>query len=726
MELWPDSTLSQNLRVRRWFLVGLVLLPLILTFPARRAYYQGQAWADFRPQTWAEIGGYVTADYEYWEPEFYRPLARILPALEYKLFGTNPVVPRAVFFVAYSATCLLVFLIVEALSGSFLTAAAASLIFTVMPSHVQPVFKMSPNITAVWMCLALLTFWLLGPGYHRKPSWPKVAIAFASYLAGLLSYPNVLLIPVLLLAYELLWGPKHGRSSVKRALLRLHLPLWLMTGMFLALRCYLLSRLSGEADWYLNGVRTLTITKAAEAMICLVYGGIFPLQLSPALITASLLLLYFGFRSNWRFSLFLLIWIVIAPSLSYAHAELWWHRLYLFTFGAAAFIGYILVFCLGGLLDSKRHSEQLSRILSVLDWAIAILIGYWVFELLRMGWADMFLGESLNERLRFVAAAIVAIAVVLRSIVSKNITPRLSKQPLRFISVGLVALIIGTYGAGFVSLLGMNVARSDEMEMIPKAVVKVQPQVPDNTLILVVVGAELLSKLGSSLGQLDDCLRSEYGKNVSSYIFSYWVRMVQYRKIPPQTTVLAFRFDGERAVRDQELAARVLARQRSYLGLSSDVIHAQVLAVPAVAGGVRLTPNVDSMLIDKAELHIEAPMDEVVARVEFGSDGLLVAALELQAHLEGTKATIALDRQHQWQLAGLLDWVSISAVRRDKPVAIRQASLLQTRGLFVDALPQHKPVGASTFLLRSSTQRPFEKVTTFLWADETKRCIAVP
>jgi len=725
MGLWPDSTLSRNLRLRRWFLVGLVLLPLILTFPAIRAYYQAQAWWDFRPQTWDEIGGYVTADYEYWEAEFYRPLARILPALEYKLFGTNPVIPRAVFFAAYAATCLLVFLILEALSGSFLTAAAAALIFAVMPSHVQPVFMMSPNITAVWMCLALLTFWLLGPGYHRKPSWSKVAIAFASYLGGVLSYPHVLLIPVFLLAYELLWGAKRGWSSVKRTMLRIHLPLWLITGMILALRCCILSRLSGEADWYLNEIKTLTITKAAGTMICLFYGGIFPLRLSPALVICGLLLFYFGFRSNWRFSLFLLIWIVIAPALSYAHDAVLWHRLYLFTFGAAALISYVLVFCLGGFLDTKQHSERLSRILFVLDWTAAISIGYWVFELLRMGWADMFHGESLSVHLRFVAAPIAAIAIILRSIVSKNLTPRFSRRPLRFISAGLVVMIIGAYVAGFVNLLGMNVARSDEMEMIPRAIVKVQPQVPDNTLIFIVIGDELLSKLGDSLGQLDDCLRSEYGKNVSSYIFSDWVKMAQYQKIPQHTTVLAFRFDGERAVRDQELAARILARQRSYLGLSSDVIHAQVLALAAVAGDVRLTPYVDSMLIDKAQLYTEVPMEHVIARFEFAADGLPVA-LELPARAEGTKVTVALDHQHRWQLAGLLDWVSISAASQGKTVAIRKARLLQTRGLISEALPQDKPPGATTVLLGSSTHRPFEKVTTFFWADETERCIAIP
>jgi len=695
MQLWSDNILSPSQNVRRWFIVGLVLLPLAMTASGIRADYVGDAWKFARPDAWRGLKGYLTT--ERTVPGIYRPLGDLAVITEYRLFGTNPVVPRAVRFAIYSATCLLVFLILEALSQSFLIGAVSALIFTVMPSHVPSAFQIGQTVTVTAVFFSLLAFWLAGPAYHRKPSRLKVLLACVAYIAGLLSYEFSVFTPLFLFVFELFWGLKDGWAAIKRHIVKAHLWLWVITIIFGCLKIYQLSRLTG---WSYGDLSGLTAAAVMKRFIPLFYGTTCPLQLSPALSVAALVLLAVSLKSDWRLGLFLVIWVIVAPALSYPQELVYCYRVYLASFGTAGLLGYLTVSCLGAALDAERRSSRASVLVSFLDWVVVISISYWVFELFRASWVEFFSQQPVINHPRFWVASITAIALLCRCAISKSVLPKVSRVPLKALSVGLIVLIVGFYAGGFLKVMAASVAESDDAAKLPEAIIAVKPQVPDNTLILVVFDGSVPIKDEEVLCASLRCrLRGEYGKDwmtLGAASFRAWTKSFQYNAIAPETTFLAFRYDGKKAVEDPELVRRILKRQQSYLALRSDVIHARAaVASTANSALLRLEPEIDSMLIDKAELHItNTSMQSLHVRLEFTSNGR-TGSLELPAHIEGTKATVVLDREPQWVLAGRLSEVRILVLAGPSDFSIVEARLVQTKGRITETPLPVLPDGPS-------------------------------
>ena len=718
MVIFLDSTLLHNPRVRRWFLVGLILLPLLLSASGLGSYYMAEAFMYLKPESWSDIKRHMIK--EDWGEEFYRPMARIIPALYYKLFGTNPIIPRAIQFLTYAATCLLAFLILEALSQSFIVGAVGALIFAVMPSHVESMFQLAQGITLNATFCSLLVFWLLGPGYRNRPSWARIPIACLAFAFGLLSYPNVLLTPVFLALYEAIWWPKEGFARVKRRVLRCHLPLWIIALVFLGLRFYQLSQVGDQASWYLGAVKSLTVTQAIVNLIPIVYATVCPLQLSPVLSLAAAFLLYFGFKHQWRFTLFLLLFTLVAPALSYPQTLVMSRRVYLASLGTAGLLAFLLISCLGGLLDRKRRPA----VVSFLDWVVVGSMGYWVFELLRVGWLGFFCETGLTYNLRFYAAALAGVGVLLRCIISKSALPKLSKAPLVSLSVGLISLIMVFYAAGFLKVLSISITECDEVSRIPRAIVAAQPDVPDDALILLVFDEDLSIPEEQALaGNTRGPIRAEFGQNVVPFGFKSWVSGNQHNSILKDNTLMAFRIAGDKAVEDRELAARILSRQESYLAITDDVVHARTVAKQPTTQPIQLTPEVHPMNIDRAEFYITEPSPSLIAQLEFLSDGAPVA-LRLPAVAEGTKATVRLDREPKWLLADGPVQVRTSVFAGQSRIPVEEVRLLQTKGLVreepLQALPKFPWAHAC------KTDSALARVRTCFRMDDLSRCIALP
>jgi len=699
-----------------WLLLGLALLPFILTAPGLRAYNTAEVWSWLRPQGLYDKPG--TADGEHkFQRDLFRPFQEVVFPIEYKLFGTNALVPRAIQFAVYSAVCLLVFLILQALSKNFLAAYSGALLYAVMPCHVEPVFLLSH----MWLnagFFSFLAFWLVGPSYDRKASWLKVTFASLSYLAGVLCYPSTLLIPVFLLAYELLWGMKEGLPEVKKRLLKAHLPLWLISIGFLAVQFHQLRNLD---SLYMAQAKGLTMLLVAKSFLPFLYGMVVPFQLSPLLGLGVLFLLYLGFKRDWRFTLFLLLWAIIGPAFSYiAPALVLSHRFVIGSFGAAGLIGYLLSTCLGGVLSIQRRPRTRHPLIAFLDWTAVISVCYWVLEVFRLSWAGFFQQEGLTYHLRFYAAPIALGAVALRCVLSRSLVPELRKAPLRFLSAGLLALFFIWYIAAFSHLLTFFIDEADDIERIPKALKTAKPAVPDDSLILIVFNDNVpLGEERRLFLYFSGPIWSEYGNRAQSLPFKMWVDAYQHHTIAPDNPIVAFRFDGQKAVQDPQLSARILDRQRSYLGLSSDVIRAKAAATAPTTSGLLLAPNVDSMLIDSAQLSITRPVDEATVRLELLSEGH-PTVLEVPADVDGTAVTVRLDRHPPWLLAGKLGQLRVTVRATSRSIPIREASLIQTAGLIDTAplrLPEPGPCPDTIVHIQTGIQFP---------AQDYRQIIALP
>ncbi len=677
MQFWPDTLLSPSPQTRRWFIVGIVLLPIIMTASGLDAYYLTETWVWFKPHTWKQVLAYpftLKSDMLFGH---YRPVADMVLAIEHKLFGTNPLVPRALTFATYSVICLLVFLILEALSGSFITGALGSLIFAVMVSHVQPAFWMAAQVQTVNAALfSLLTFWLLGPGYRKRPSRMKVVIAFISYPAGFLSYEYALFTPLLLLIYELVWKAEPDLKRAIKRVFRLHLPLWALMLGFLGLKAMVFSTFDPHHP-YLLILKSLTLSAVLAKIPAIVYTSVFPLKFSPILCAAAAyVLLYVGRKANWRFLLFVILWIVITPAFALPLPSFAHHRVFLNSVGLAGLMAYLIVLLPNCFLDTQKRSASAS----ILDWLLSASIIYWVFEIMRAGWIDFFHQDTPAPNVRYYIALVAGIAILTRCAVVRRFRVRLTSAPLKALVLGLILLIIGGYTAGFLKLFALFVDEADEAARLPKAIVAVQPDVPDNTLIFIVFKDEALIDEASFLWNIRAPLRAEYNARVDAFPFGLWVSGFQYQSIPEGMSVRAFGYDGEKASELPELAARIIARQESYLGLESDVVHARFSNPRAQMKPVRLAPGADSGLIDRADIVTARPLRSATARVEFTTRGAS-GTLTFPASFEGTEATVRFDQNPQWLLAGQVDEVRLTVLDDGQLVPIREAALVQSAGL---------------------------------------------
>ena len=343
VQFWSDRLQSPGARARRWFIVAIVLLPIAMTVSGLRASYLTESWVSFKPHTWKQIADYSVVLERHYGSQYYRPLASMMQATEYKLFGTDPLVPRAINSLVYAVICLLVFLSLESLSRSFLVGALGSLIFAVMTCHVEPVFWMSQIEGLNSALLALLTFWLVGPGYRKSPSRTKIVMACIAYAAGFLFYESAILIPLLLLIYELIWREGRSRKSLFQHILKVNLPLWVLAAALLGFRALLLSTNVVLNNFYFVCVRELTLLKAIRRLPTILYTNVFPLEFSPVLCVVAAIILYVGFRTDWRLALFLVLWTAITPALALPLAGVGHHRVLLSSFAVAGLMAYLLV-----------------------------------------------------------------------------------------------------------------------------------------------------------------------------------------------------------------------------------------------------------------------------------------------------------------------------------------------------------------------------------------------
>jgi len=691
-----------------------------MTASGLKAYYLTESWVAFKPQSWGQIVRYPVVLQKDYGSQYYRPFAAMMQATEHKLFGTNPLVPRAINSAVYSVMCLLVFLILEALSRSFLIGSLGSLIFAVMTCHVEPVFWMSQIQGLNSALLAILTLWLVGPGYRKSPSRTKIVLACITYVAGFLFYESARFMPLLLLIYELLWRKGHDTKSLFRHLLKVNLPLWVLAAALLGLRVLLLSTNVVLNHFYFLRVRDLTLLTIIKRMPTILYTSVFPLEFSPVLCVVAAIMLYVGFRTNWRLTLFLVLWIAITPALAFPLAGVGHHRVLLSSFGVAGLMAYLLVLLPETILE-RRRCPAVSQ---VLDWVIAASVIYWVFELMRAGWADFFAQGASSASTRYAIALVAAAAVVTRCAACRRLSPRMSRAPLKFLIVGMVLLLVGAYMAGFLKLFAMFVDEAQEGARLPKAIVAAQPDVPDNTLVLIVFRDKSLIDRSSSCWNIRAPIRAEYGKRVDALPFSLWVSNFQYKSIPAEMSVRVFAFDGQKALELPDISARVLARQRSYLNLRHDVVHARFSEPKSPGDRIRLPIDADVGLIDRLDIVADRPLGNVTARLELISEGS-VTLLTFPVSFEATEATVRLEQSEKWLPVGHIDEVRVTVFDRGRSVPIREAQLVQSQGLISSSRLRLPPW--STQLgpaLRSDT--PLGKVPLIFPTQHPSRYLAFP
>ncbi len=222
---WPVRS-----RVALAFLLAVVVL--IGFSPVLRNGFVGYDDPDYvtrNPQVIAGLSwqlvawAFTTAHASNWHP-----LTWISHAVDCSLFGLAPTGHHFTSLLLHAINTALLFIWLSAATGFRGRSAFVALVFGLHPLHVESVAWVAERkdvLSAFFLMLALIAY----TRYARHPSAPRYLLVVAAFLAGLLSKPMVVTLPVLLLAIDR-WPLK--RTESWRRLILEKLPL------FAALRAF--------------------------------------------------------------------------------------------------------------------------------------------------------------------------------------------------------------------------------------------------------------------------------------------------------------------------------------------------------------------------------------------------------------------------------------------------------------------------------------------------------
>lgn len=143
---------------------------------------------------------------------YYRPMFTLSLALEYALWGADPLGYHLTNLLLHGMAALLVTLLAMDLSGSRTGALAAGLVFAVHPVHAEAVAYVAARNELLCTVFALAAL-VLYCRYRKSGAWHHVVFALLFFFAALLSKEMAITLPFLIFLSELLiFRSVFGRS----------------------------------------------------------------------------------------------------------------------------------------------------------------------------------------------------------------------------------------------------------------------------------------------------------------------------------------------------------------------------------------------------------------------------------------------------------------------------------------------------------------------------------
>ncbi len=289
----------------------------------------GNIWHAFSSDVWNFQQGAANSDIPL---PYYRPLFTIYLTIGYQLFGLWEPGWHLLNLLVHAGATVMVYYLVRRLQGSLLVAASASLVFGIHPAHVESVSWISgiPDpLAALFYIPAFI--WYMRYRAEGEARW--LALSVMAYALSVLCKETAIVLPSVLVAWELLRGAERTWPSRLRKAAWLALPFAAVAVGYLFLRVAvlgaiswnhpLMSRVSSSAIWMTIPAVLLSYLQhlTAPFYLSLLYGlpfvnstadwqFIFPV----GLLVVSLMLLWF-YRRRIGAEIFVALVLLVAPLL---------------------------------------------------------------------------------------------------------------------------------------------------------------------------------------------------------------------------------------------------------------------------------------------------------------------------------------------------------------------------------------------------------------------------
>jgi len=151
---------------------------------------QGLTWDAVR---WALTSGYFAN---------WHPLTWLSHMVDVQLFGLNAGAHHTVNVLFHVANTLLLFGILQRMTGAVGRSALVAALFAVHPMHVESVAWVAERKDVLSTCCWLLTMWAY-VAYAHRPDWRRYALVVLGLTLGLMAKPMVVTLPFVLLLLDL-------------------------------------------------------------------------------------------------------------------------------------------------------------------------------------------------------------------------------------------------------------------------------------------------------------------------------------------------------------------------------------------------------------------------------------------------------------------------------------------------------------------------------------------
>ena len=192
---WASAQAAGQKRVIAGWAAACVILVGVFYWPIIFTGYRNTPGHDEQLIIHAVKSCGVLGAYRYFEPHFwqreisaeyvyYRPIALLSHAIDYRLWGTNPHPAHAVNIALHAANVLLLGWLVALLAGNWLPGMLAALIYAVLPTHAEPVAWVAARMDVLsgTFSLAAMTSLLLAA---RRRAWVLLAVGALLYLLAI-------------------------------------------------------------------------------------------------------------------------------------------------------------------------------------------------------------------------------------------------------------------------------------------------------------------------------------------------------------------------------------------------------------------------------------------------------------------------------------------------------------------------------------------------------------
>ena len=149
----------------------------------------------------------------------WHPLTWISHALDYQLFGANPTGHHYVNLLLHAANAVLLFLWLQSATGFTWRSLMVAALFALHPVNVESVAWAAERKNVLSMLFFLLAF-LAYDWYARRPAVGRYGGVFFLFLLGLMSKPQVIAFPFLLLLWDYWPLGRYGSQSSSMSVLR--------------------------------------------------------------------------------------------------------------------------------------------------------------------------------------------------------------------------------------------------------------------------------------------------------------------------------------------------------------------------------------------------------------------------------------------------------------------------------------------------------------------------